>query len=112
MPSPTISRNGVNTRMECGETKATLTIRDAEKGIDKTQGVDNKLLQELQQTANAAQLKSTLYDYHTEDTNATRCTYYVRYSTGDTLSGYTCFTQYPGRKESAIHDFFSRQLTE
>ena len=98
--------------LERGATQATLTLRDAEKGIDKTLKVDNGILQELQQTANAANLKSTLYDYHTDDENATRCTYYVRYNTGDTLSGYTCFIQYIGHKENAILEFFSHWTEE
>ena len=67
----------------------------------------NDQLDNLQRVANAAQLKIDIYDYHTDDENATRCTYYVRYNTGDTISGYTCHTQFPGRKETAIFDFFS-----
>ena len=98
--------------LERGATEATMTLRDAEKGIDKTLKMDNGIMMELQQTANAANLKSTLYDYHTDDENATRCTYYVRYSTGDTLSGYTCFTQYIGHKENAILEFFRPWMGE
>ena len=93
--------------LERGADEALLTIRDAEKGIDLKTTVSNDQLDNLQRVANAAQLKNDIYDYHTDDENATRCTYYVRYNTGDTISGYTCHTQYPGRKETAIFDFFS-----
>ena len=94
--------------LERGEKEAMLTLHDAEQGLDKTLKVSNEVLQELQERANAVRLKSKLYDYYTKDENATRCTYFVRYNTGDTVSGITCFTQYPGHKESAILDFFSR----
>ena len=95
--------------LERGEEEATMTLRDAERGIDKKLKVSNQILRELQERANSVQLKSTLYDYYTEDENATRCTY-VRYNTGDTISGTTCHTQYPSHKVSAILDFFSRWL--
>lgn len=94
--------------LERGDKEATMTIRDKEQGIDKTLKVDNDILQELQERANSAQLKDKHYDYHTEDENATRCTYFVRYNTGDTISGITCHTQYPSHKVTAINDFFSR----
>lgn len=45
-----------------------------------------------------------------DDPEATRCTYYVRYNTGDTLSGITCHTQYPSHKVSGIIDFFNHWL--
>lgn len=96
--------------LERGAEQATMTLRDAEKGIDKTLQVGNETLKRLQQIANAAQLKSTLYDYHSSDPEATCCTYFVRYSTGDTLSGYTCHTQYPSRKVSDVCEFFSHWM--
>lgn len=96
--------------LERGETDATVTLRDAERGIDSTFNVDKQYLKAFQERSNAAQLKSTLYDYHTEDPEATRSTYYVRYNNGDTLSGFTCHTQYPSHKVSAILEFFSRWL--
>ena len=94
--------------LERGDKEATMTIRDKEQGIDKTLKVDNDILQELQERANSAQLKDKHYDYYTEDENATRCTYFVRYNTGDTISGITCHTEYPSHKVTAINDFFSR----
>ena len=94
--------------MERGEGEATVTLRDAERGVDKRLKVSNESLTELQQAANASNLKSKMYDYYTEDENATRCTYYVRYNTGDTVSGITCHTQYPSHKVVAILEFFSR----
>ena len=98
--------------MERGEKEATVTLRDAERGIDKTLKVSNDTLQKLQERANSVQLKSKLYDYYTQDENATRCTYFVRYNTGDTVSGITCHTQYPSHKVSGILDFFSHLLED
>ena len=92
--------------LERGDAEAVMTLRNAEKGIDKTLKVSNDVMKELQEQANSVQLKSTLYDYHTDDENATRCTYFVRYNTGDTLNGYTCHTQYPSHKVTAILEFF------
>ncbi len=96
--------------IERGEEEATMTLRDAQRGIDSTLKVSNEVMQQLQEQANAVQLKSTLYDYHTDDEEATRCTYFVRYNTGDTISGYTCHTQYPSHKVSAILEFFNQWL--
>ncbi len=97
--------------MERGEKEATVTLRNAEEGVKgKTVKVSNDILQELMEAANVSQLKSTMYDYHTDDENATRSTYFVRYNTGDTISGYTCHTQYPSQKESMMIEFFSRWL--
>ncbi len=98
--------------LERGDEQATMTLRDAEKGIDKTLKVSNESLRELQERTNATQLKSKLYDYYTSDEEATCCTYFARYSTGDTVSGTTCHTQYPSHKVSAILDFFSHWLAE
>ena len=92
--------------LERGDAEAVMTLHNAEKGIDKTLKVSNDVMKELQEQANSVQLKSTLYDYHTDDENATHCTYFVRYNTGDTLSGYTCHTQYPSHKVTAILEFF------
>lgn len=96
--------------LERGDSEATLTLRDAQRGIDKTLKVSNEYLHQLQQTANSVRMKSDLYDYHTTDPEATQCTYFVHYSTGDTLSGYTGFTQYAGHKESALLGFFDQWL--
>lgn len=93
--------------LERGEEEATMTIHDKEQGIDKTLKVSNDILQKLQEKANAANLKSKIYDYYTEDEDATRCTYFVRYNTGDSISGITCHTQYPSHKVTAIINFFS-----
>ena len=98
--------------MERGETEATVTLRNSERGVDSTFNVSNDYLKVFQQQANAAQLKSRLYDYYTEDEAATRSTYFVRYSNGDTLSGITCHTQYPSNKVGAILEFFSRWLPQ
>lgn len=98
--------------MERGETEATVTLRNSERGVDSTFKVSNDYLKVFQQQANAAQLKSRLYDYYTEDEAATRSTYFVRYSNGDTLSGITCHTQYPSNKVGAILEFFSRWLPQ
>lgn len=98
--------------LERGEKEATLTVRNAEKGINKKLKVSNDLMKELQEMSNMAQMKSELYDYHASDPDATRCDYFVRYNTGDTLKGYTCYTQYPGPKERAVFGFFSQWLEE
>ena len=93
--------------LERGDTEATLTLRNAEKGINKKLKVSNDYLKRLQQKGNSVDLKSTLYDYHSDDEEATVCTYFVRYNTGDTISGYTCHTQYPSHKVRGILEFFS-----
>lgn len=93
--------------LERGEQEATMTLRNAEKGINKTIKVSNDQLKALQERANSVNLKDKIYDYYTEDEDATRCTYFVRYNTGDSISGITCHTQYPSHKTSAILDFFS-----
>lgn len=94
--------------LERGDKEATMTIRDKEENIDKTLNVSNDILRELQEKANSAQLKNKDYDYYTEDEDATRCTYFVRYSTGDTISGITCHTKYPSHKVTTILGFFKR----
>ena len=98
--------------LERGATEATVTLRDAERGVDKTFQVGNAYLRAFQQTASAVQMKSKMYDYRTDDENATRCTYLMRYNNGDTVSGVTCYTEYQGPKERAIFDFFSRWMSE
>ena len=96
--------------MERGETAATVILRDAQRAIDTTFTVSNDLLPELQKMTHVVRLKSDLYNYNTDDPDATRCTYFVRYSTGDTLSGSTCYVKYPGPKERGISAFFSQWL--
>ena len=98
--------------LERGDDEATLTLRNAEKGIDKQLKVNNDYMKRLQEKANAVDLKSTMYDYHTDDPEATVCTYFVRYNTGDTISGYTCHTQYPSHKVRGILEFFSIWVEE
>lgn len=98
--------------LERGEEQATMTLRDSDRNINKTLKVGNDIMRELQERANSVQLKDKMYDYYTEDENATRCTYFVRYNTGDTISGITCHTQYPSHKVRGIIDFFSRWLEE
>ena len=98
--------------LERGKKEATLTLRNAEKGIDKTLKVSNDCMREVQEMCNTAMMKSELYNYHTDDPDATRCTYSISYNTGDTVSGYTCYTQYPGPKERAVFNFFSRWLEQ
>lgn len=98
--------------LERGDEEATMTLRDAERGIDKTINVSNDVLQLLQERANTVNLKSTIYDYVTDDKEATRCTYFVRYNTGDSISGITCHTQYPSHKVRGILDFFDKWLNE
>ncbi len=93
-----------------GEEEATMTLHDAERGIDKTLSVGNDILQKLQERANSVNLKSKMYDYFTEDEEATQNTYFVRYNTGDSISGITCHTQYPSHKVAGIIDFFSPWL--
>ena len=96
--------------LECGAEEATMTLRDKEKGIDKTLKVGNDVMQKLQGKTNSVNLKSKMYDYYTEDEDATRCTYYARYNTGDSISGITCHTQYPSHKVRGIIDFFSHWM--
>ena len=96
--------------LQRGENEATLTLRNAERGIDSTLKVSNDVLQEFQKLASSVQLKNTLYDYYTEEPEATRNTYFVRYNTGDTVSGITCHTQYPSHKVIAILEFFGHWL--
>ena len=98
--------------IERGDTLATMTLRDAQRGIDKTINVPNDILQQLQKRANTVNLKSTMYDYITDDKDATRSTYFVRYNTGDTISGTTCHTQYPSHKVIGILNFFDEWLNE
>lgn len=98
--------------LERGEQEATMTLRNAEKGINKTLKVSNETMQKLQERANSVQLKSTMYDYVTDDADATRCTYFVRYNTGDTISGITCHTQYPSHKVTGIIEFFNRWVED
>ena len=98
--------------LERGEKEATMTIHDAERGIDKTLNVGNDVMQKLQERANAVNLKSEMYDYVTDDEEATRNTYFVRYNTGDSISGTTCHTQYPSHKVRGIIDFFKPWLEE
>lgn len=93
--------------LKCGAEEATMTLRDKEKGIDKTLKVSNDVMQKLQEKTNSVNLKSKMYDYYTEDEDATRCTYFARYNTGDSISGITCHTQYPSHKVRGIIDFFS-----
>jgi hypothetical protein len=96
--------------LERGNEEATMTLHDKERGIDKTLKVSNDIMRELQEKANSVNMKDKSYDYYTEDEEATRCTYYVRYNTGDTISGITCHTQYPSRKVSGVINFFSRWI--
>lgn len=96
--------------LERGEEEATMTLYDAERCIDKSIRVSNNNLKELQQNANSVYLKNKLLDYKTDDEDVTRCTYYVRYNSGDTISGITCYTEYPPQKVSTILEFFSRWL--
>ena len=98
--------------IERGETEATVILRNKEEGIDTTIKVSNDYLMELQRTANSVRLKSSHYDYHTNDENATRCTFSVRYNTGEIFEGYTCYTQYQGQKESALYDFFLKMKND
>ncbi len=93
--------------LERGEEEATMTIHDKEQGSEKTLKVGNDIMQKLQKRANSVQLKNKMYDYYTEDEEATRCTYFVRYNTGDSISGITCHTKYPSHKVTAIIEFFS-----
>lgn len=93
--------------LERGEEEATLTLRDAERGIDTTMKVSNDIMQQLQMRANSVNLKDKMYDYYTDDEEATRCTYFVRYCTGDTVSGITCHTNYPSHKVRGLQEFFN-----
>lgn len=96
--------------LERGAEEATMTLRDTERGIDKTLKVSNDVMQQFQEKANSANLKAKMYDYVTDDADATRCTYFVRYNTGDSISGTTCHTQYPSHKVTAILNFFKKYM--
>ncbi len=96
--------------LQRGDNEAVVTLFDAGRGIDTTLKVSNEYLREFQQLASSVDLKDRLYDYHTDDPEATRSTYFVRYNTGDTVSGITCHTQYPSHKVSAILEFFDRWM--
>ncbi len=98
--------------LERGETEATITIHDAEQGIDKSLKVSNDVITEFHQRASLVRLKSSLYDHIPSDPDATMSTYFVRYNNGDTIEGKTGYTTYPSHKESAIMDFFERWLRE
>lgn len=97
--------------LERGENETIVTVRNTEKGVKKTFKVGSEILDEFQQRANMAQLKNKSYDYipPAED-DATRCTYFVRYNSGDSISGKTGYKQYPGNKESTILEFFNRLI--
>lgn len=96
--------------LQRGENEATMFLRDSDHSFEDSILVSNEYLAELQQLTNVIRLKDEIYDYHTSDENATRCTYFVRYNTGDTVSGSTYYTSYQGQKESSIIHFFSRWL--
>ena len=96
--------------LERGDETATMTLHDGERGIDSTLEVSNDVMREFQERANMVQLKDKLYDYVTDEAGATRCTYFVRYNTGDTLSGVTCHLNYPSHKVSGIVQFFEKWL--
>ena len=91
---------------------ATVVIRDAQRGVDKRLQVDNDYMKKFNQMANSVRLMVKVYDYVTDDAEATRCTYFVRYNTGDTISGITCYTQYPSNKVTAILEFFNRWVEQ
>ncbi len=97
--------------LERGETEATVTIKNAEESVQQTLKVSNDCVAEFQKVANMAELRNELYNYDPPaDEDATRCTYFVRYNTGDSISGTTGYTQYPGPKERSILDFFNRWI--
>lgn len=96
--------------LERGEKHATVTIRDAEQGINETLKVSNDVISDFNKMANEVRLKSSLYDYSPTDPDATFCTYFVRYNTNDTVSGKTGYTKFVGNKASAILDFFGRLI--
>lgn len=96
--------------LERGEKEATLTLRDAERGINKSMKISNDDIDELHRETNRTHLKASMYDNHTNNPEATRYTYFVRYNTGDTLSGYTCHMQSPSHKVAAIMRFFNRWI--
>lgn len=98
--------------LERGETGTTLSLRHAELGVEKTLKVENDVMKQFQSAASMASLRNKSYDYNPTAKDATRCTYFVRYNTGDTLSGTTGYEKYMGRKEQAIMDFFERWLAE
>ena len=96
--------------LERGEEEATMTLHDAERGVDSTLTVSNAVMQELQERANMVRLKDKLYDYVTDEEGVTRCTYFVRYNTGDTISGITCHREYPSHKVVGMLEFFNKWL--
>lgn len=98
--------------LQRGDEMATVTLRDAQRGVDKRLQVDNAYMKKFNQMANSVRLKDKVYDYVTDDAAATRCTYFVRYNTGDTISGITCYTQYPSNKVTAILEFFNRWMEQ
>ena len=98
--------------LQRGDEMATVVIRDAQRGVDKRLQVDNDYMKKFNQMANSVRLKVKVYDYVTDDAEATRCTYFVRYNTGDTISGITCYTQYPSNKVTAILEFFNRWVEQ
>lgn len=98
--------------LQRGDEMATVILRDAQRGVDKRLQVDNAYMKKFNQMANSVRLKDKVYDYVTDDAEATRCTYFVRYNTGDTISGITCYTQYPSNKVTAILEFFNRWVEQ
>lgn len=96
--------------LERGEEEATVTLFDAEQGVKVSRKVSNDVLDELRQMANVIRLKDKMYDNHNQDEEATKCTYMAVYSTGDTVSGITCYTSFMGNKEGAITNFFSQWM--
>jgi len=96
--------------LQRGETETTVTLHDAERGWNKTLAVGNDGMEDFERMARVVRLSDKSYDYVTDDPDVTRCTYFIRYNTGDTVSGVTCYTQYPGQKEAAIADFFNRWM--
>lgn len=96
--------------LERGKKEATLILRNKEQGVNKKLKVSNDYMREVQEMCNMANMKSTLYDYHTSNPEAKMCTYMIRYNTGDTISGYTGYTQYAGPKERAALGFFDKWL--
>ena len=96
--------------LERGENEAIITLRDSEHDFNGSLSVSLDYLNELQQLVNTVRLKESMYDYYTSDEEATQCNFLVRYNTGDTVSAVNCYTKYPGHRESAMMNFFSRWL--